>query len=268
MTENIYHVSPEGSDLPFFITISGISYCDGSYHIVRNSSDIMCIEYVIDGYGTVKVDGKEYYPQKDDIYMLPIGSNHDYFSDSEKPWTKIWFNASGPLIKNIISSYGFDNTVVIKNTNALRYFKEITELCKSDINTFEINARAALIFHSLISYLYSITRKQSTAISKDALIMRNYIDVHITENISLEKLASLIYKSKSQAIRIFKNEVGLTPYDYLLGNRLALAKSLLKNTNLLIKEIAFRTGFNDEHYFSDIFKRKCGTTPRQYRNKI
>jgi transcriptional regulator GlxA family with amidase domain len=66
---------------------------------------------------------------------------------------------------------------------------------------------------------------------------------------------------------MLKSEMNTTPYDYLLERRFAQAKSLLQSTNLLIKEIAFRCGFTDEHYFSDLFKRKCGTTPREYRTK-
>ena len=97
--------------------------------------------------------------------------------------------------------------------------------------------------------------------------MRNYIDANISRQITVDELASLIFKSRSQAIRIFKKEYGKTPYDYLLESRIKQSKILLKNTNLLIKEIAFKVGFADEHYFSDLFKRKCGTTAMQYRNE-
>lgn len=73
--------------------------------------------------------------------------------------------------------------------------------------------------------------------------MRNYIDANISRQITVDELASLIFKSRSQAIQVFKKEYGKTPYDYLLESRIKQSKILLKNTNLLIKEIAFKVGF-------------------------
>ena len=123
------------------------------------------------------------------------------------------------------------------------------------------------MFHKLIISLYSQYLLPSSENLNDAMRMRNYIDANISRQITVDELASLIFKSRSQAIRIFKKEYGKTPYDYLLESRIKQSKILLKNTNLLIKEIAFKVGFADEHYFSDLFKRKCGTTAMQYRNE-
>lgn len=265
--EDIYYISDVNEKLPFHITIAGISYCDGSYHIVRNNSAVICIEFILDGCGTVCVDEKEYFPEKGDVYVLPMYKNHNYYSDTERPWTKIWFNASGPLIDAIVKAYGIQDLVIIKNSDSESYFREIIDLCKSIAPKSEINEKCALVFHRLIAHLSNISGINTPDISKEALKMKEYIDTHLGKNVSSEELSALIFKSKSQAIRIFKNEFGKTPYDYLLDKRLIQAKTLLKNTNLLIKEIAFRLGFSDEHYFSDLFKRKCGIAPRAYRNK-
>lgn len=266
MREDIFYYSTGRSVKPFCIKLSGITYPDSTYHITRTNSDVFCIEYIIDGTGTVNIDGKMYYPKKGDTYILKAGSNHDYYSDSEKPWKKIWFNASGALIEAIISSYNLGGFVVFENCDTLCYFDEIKDICLNESGAENIDMKSSIIFHRLIEKLYSCV-KTTSHISKEAQIIKSYIDRNITEHISIQKLASLIYKSKSQVIRIFKNEIGFTPYEYLLDKRLTLAKTLLKSTNLLVKEVAFRTGFSDEHYFSDLFKRKCYITPMQYRNK-
>lgn len=266
MKEEIYLVSKNEGAQPFNINIAGFSYCDGTYRINRRNSRVFCMEYIMEGCGTVNIGGSTYHPCKDDVYMLMYGNDHFYNSDGANPWTKVWFNASGPLIENIMRSYGMYDSVLINKTNAYSYFERIINLCKSSLSADIINLKASIVFHELIQYLYQITTDESAEISTDAVVMRNYIDSHISDCININTLAEQIYKSPSQALRIFKKEFGTTPYGYLLSQRFMQAKSLLLNTNLLIKEIAYRTGFSDEHYFSYIFKQKCGVTPKAYRS--
>jgi AraC family transcriptional regulator of arabinose operon len=265
MKEDIYLVGKNIGSQPFSISIAGYSYCDGTYRINRRDSSVFCMEYIMEGCGTVDFGGKSYYPKKDDVYMLMYGNDHYYYSDDVEPWTKVWFNASGPLIENIMRSYGMYDTVLLSKTNAYGYFERIINLCKSSQSPDLINHKASIVFHELIQYLYRITIDCSPDISTDAAVMRNHIDTHIAEDINISKLAELIYKSPSQALRIFKKEFGTTPYSYLLSQRLQQAESLLLNTNLLVKEIASRVGFTDEHYFSHIFRQKRGVTPMAYR---
>lgn len=267
INEDIYFISDDKTNLPFYVTIAGISYPDPTYHINRQNSHVMTIEYILEGSGTVRIKGKEFHPEKGDIYILPQNYDHIYFSDSLNPWKKIWFNVSGPLVNAIISAYGMTDVYLIKQSETLNYFERILAVCSQISSKSEINEKVSLLFHELISVLSRSVSDTTSKYSFEVSVLIEYIDAHITENITSEKLAALIYKSKSQTIRIFKAETNTTPYDYLLERRFAKAKSLLQSTNLFIKEIAFKCGFNDEHYFSDIFKRKCGISPREYRNK-
>ena len=265
--EDIYYITDDISQLPFYITIAGVTYPDPSYHINRKNSRVFCIEYILEGSGTIEVDGKQYTVEKGDVYMLHQNTNHLYYSSNTTPWKKIWFNASGPLVQAVVNSYGLEGVNIIKDSDSLSFFERIVSLCKDVLPKSVINEKSALIFHELIAYLSNFTETNVSEYSDEVIKMKEYIDNHLTENVSSETLAGLIFKSKSQATRIFKSEMGTTPYDYLLERRFSQAKSLLRSTNLLIKEISYRCGFTDEHYFSDIFRRKCGTTPREYRNK-
>jgi transcriptional regulator GlxA family with amidase domain len=60
---------------------------------------------------------------------------------------------------------------------------------------------------------------------------------------------------------------GLAPHQYLLEMRLVRARNLLVGTNLSIKGIAVQTGFEDEHYFSRLFRQKLNVTPSQWRSR-
>ena len=96
--------------------------------------------------------------------------------------------------------------------------------------------------------------------------MKEYLNIHISSKFKLEDLCSHISMSESQTIRIFKEAYGITPYAYVLDKKIKLAKDMLINTNLPIKQIAYKLSFADEYYFSNIFKNKVGVSPRKYRN--
>ncbi len=66
-------------------------------------------------------------------------------------------------------------------------------------------------------------------------------------------------------IRIFKNETGKTPYEYLVDIKIEKACSLLRRSNLSVTEICFLCGFNSSSHFSTVFKQKIGVSPSMYR---
>lgn len=250
---------------PFYINIAGMSFCDGSYRISRRSSKILCVEYILHGRGTVICGGECFHPTSGDVYMLMYGRDHLYYSDADDPWTKIWFNAGGPVVESLMRAYNLINVQHIRQSGALEYFERMVTLTRSGDSPDTINARAALLFHELLQYLSGRIPK-TDKINPDALAIKNYIDAHISEAINLDLLSSLIYKSRSQMLRIFREQYGMPPYDYLLTRRIEQAKSLLLGTNMPIKEISRLVGFSDEHYFSNIFRQKVGVSPRQVRN--
>ena len=84
----------------------------------------------------------------------------------------------------------------------------------------------------------------------------------------MNQLYQFASKSESQAIKIFKKEFGITPFKYLWQKKIGLAKSMLKSTNLSVKEIAFRLNYADEYYFSNAFKQKVGISPSEYRKRL
>lgn len=93
----------------------------------------------------------------------------------------------------------------------------------------------------------------------------NYISAHCTENLSLEELASEAGFSKYHFARLFKEMTGTTCHNFLLGQRIIYAKSLLVDFSLPITEVAMRSGFNSLATFNRIFKSQIGCTPSEFR---
>ena len=252
----------------FSVLMCGISYPDINYYIKRTSSPLFNIEYILKGEGVVINNGTKYNVSEGDVYMLKQGSTHEYYTGRDNLWEKIWLNARGTLIDYLLMAYGLSETTVIRNTDISSFLHNILSVNeKKELSANQKNSETALIFHKLLQFIYDENVTITSRPSSEALKLKEYIEANFSQCISIADLAALIFRSESQTIRIFKAAFGFTPYEYLLECRIQNAKLLLKSTNLLIKEIAFTSGFSDEHYFSDIFKRKTGTSPKGYKNR-
>lgn len=253
--------------LPFSIQHAGISYRDKTYRYFREKSDIMCIEYIVSGSGTVKTRDKVFYPKQGDTYILLPNERHDYFTNEEDPWYKIWINVAGSLPRSLIDVYKLQNCTLFPNCYSKPFIDSIHRTLKqSSLTSDQILAKCSIKFHELMQFLGEQKEKGQT-VSSDAEKLKEYIDSHLYSNVTIEDLTGHIYKSPSQTIRIFKSQYNMTPYEYHLESRIKKAVSLLTSTNLPIKSIANELGFCDEHYFSALFKRKTGKKPTDYRKR-
>ena len=96
--------------------------------------------------------------------------------------------------------------------------------------------------------------------------MKEYIEQHISEDISLNDISAWVGLSPAYVSRTFKENTGQNFVEYLSICRVEQAKELLKNTQLSIKEIGFKSGFNSMQTFIRTFKKLEHCTPSQYRD--
>lgn len=129
--------------------------------------------------------------------------------------------------------------------------------------------RAFLIqfFTLLIRKLENFVEDQRPSPDTAEAIIRakKYIQSHYHEPITLEDIAGAACLSQSHFCRLFKQETGFTPIEYLNSVRLENAKTLLLYSNYTLTEIADRVGFSSIHYFSRCFKKHEGISPLSYR---
>lgn len=93
-----------------------------------------------------------------------------------------------------------------------------------------------------------------------------YIDSHYTdETLSLNQVAKEINISANYLSAVFSQEMGATFTEYVTGRRMDKAKELLRSTDKRSGEVAVAVGYRDPHYFSFLFKKTQGCTPRDYR---
>ena len=92
-----------------------------------------------------------------------------------------------------------------------------------------------------------------------------YLEKHSRDKVNLPKLASRFGKSVSSLSRLFKNTLNITPIAYLIRLRLTKAAEELISSSAPVSEIAAGYGFQDSNYFSKMFSRQFGVSPREYR---
>lgn len=120
------------------------------------------------------------------------------------------------------------------------------------------------ILHKFISYVFDFSEIKHQNILQKATF---FIKEHLSEKITLEQTAEHVYLSKSYFCKILREELGYTFTEHV--NRLRIERSMyyLRETALSIAEISGLTGFDDQSYFTRIFKKHTGITPGKYRER-
>ncbi len=108
-----------------------------------------------------------------------------------------------------------------------------------------------------------VERHRRIAAMTRLAIEQNHADNHLSVN----WLSAHLSYSANYLGAVFKREYGLTVSDYINQYRIERAKALMDETGLKIYEIAFRVGFNDQHYFSKTFKKFADCSPSEYRER-
>jgi AraC-like DNA-binding protein len=91
-----------------------------------------------------------------------------------------------------------------------------------------------------------------------------FIRMNLKENISLKRLSEKSCMSTTSFYRLFKRELGMSPIEFVLHEKIRCAKKLLKNPTIQINEVCYLSGFEDANYFIRLFKKHEGITPKQY----
>lgn len=109
---------------------------------------------------------------------------------------------------------------------------------------------------------------QQHAVSDPMSEIARYMDAHYQEDLSLQQIAARFYLSREYISRKFKQQFGLNWSEYLGKLRINNAKLLLQNPSLRVAKVSEMVGFQDEKYFSKVFKKMEGMTPAEYRKTV
>lgn len=251
----------------FRIELTGITYPNRKYRIVRPNSPFFCLEYVIAGEGHVRCGDVEFIPRAGDAYLLPATLDHEYWASPRDPFKKIWMNVSGVLCDALFHTYmPAGHPHIPQCVDVLPLFEEFVDCCERNRNDpLFLADRCPIILHRIFIALSNASPAPQPRADAIAVRTRRYIDLHTQDALQSTSIAHAIGVSVSQMNRCFVREYDRTPYRYYTEQRLRQIQTLLAGTGLRSAEIARQMHFADEHYFSTWFKQHTGLTPKQYR---
>lgn len=271
MKEHIISFLPEHFLTPeiFRIEIAGITFPFSTYKVTREDSHIYSLEYIFSGKGVIQIDGVSYFPTEGDVYILPKNKNHHYWSDPKTPMHKIWFNVSGSLCDNLFHTYHLENQYLFKHIDVSASFYKLLAICENNSLSKEQRSKdSAIVFHEILQELFYLSmEKNELLLSETVVKAKQLFDDNLNKQLTIKEVASAVNLSQSQLTRQFKQQLNQTPYNYFLQKKIDMAKLLLSESFLTIKQISERLSFTDEHYFSNVFKKQTGYTPTTWRKK-
>ena len=240
----------------------GITYPMSYYRVNRTATNkLYLFEYVLEGKGEININGKWQTLQAGDTYIIDKSDRHNFRSDAKNPLKKIWISFSSEYIDAMFANYNIQTGIYRVNTK--NSFLEIYNIAKSNATSQSKFFIIADNIHHIITAVAATL--VSTAIDELSVI-KNELIASIYTKCTLEDIATKLFMSKSNLIRRFKKHTNMTPYNFLLNEKMKVAKTLLETTTLSIKSISDQLCFTNEHYFSFLFKEKNGVTPSKFRN--
>lgn len=204
-----------------------------------------------------------------DGFLLFPGEWHRYKPLQQIGWVENWVGFSGNIPELLISDSLFDKKKpIIRKCASLQlvnHFDTLFQLVNEE--PFGFQRIASGICLQLLAEVYNTKQstKQSNQFNSLLLKAKQIIHKQIDEQIDFQLMAKDFGISYSKFRRDFKSQTGLAPLQYHLLLKIEKAKELLINSELKAKEIAYKLGFESDHYFCRLFKQKTGTSPAQFR---
>ncbi len=131
----------------------------------------------------------------------------------------------------------------------------------------ELKSIAALLENSLCTFAERVSKVKAQRYSRTVVTCQNYIFSRLYQEITLEELAQAVKLNPNYLSVLFKKEVGISVSEYIQKCRIEEAKNLLLNTSSPISEICSWLNFTDQSYFTKVFKKYTGVTPKQFKER-
>jgi len=235
--------------------------------------DSFALVYISGGRGSFESDGGVNVPiEAGSVFLLFPGVWHRYQPDPQTGWHEFWIGFDGGLARNWLKNKFISPAQPVFKINiedtVLATFNRIIQSSRANRPALQqILAGAAA---NLVGICYSAQQAPPATGDPGSHAIELAIarlEGDLGREVDMKAMAQELGVSYSWFRTAFAMHTGLAPHQYLLEMRLVRARNLLVGTRLTVKEIAVQTGFQDEHYFSRLFRQKLNVTPSEWRNR-
>jgi AraC-like DNA-binding protein len=241
------------------------------YRERRNGCDDYILLYSLGGKGHIEIEKAKFELRPNQFIIIPPHRFHRYQADLHDPWTLYWVHFSSNKLTELNNEFKvaqfYAPTDMHYNEKIPDIWVEMYSSLASGYSVGSIGYANFCLYRFLSFFLfpnnnYEISEKQ-TPIDKSI----EYMKANINKRLSTDEIARLFQYSSSHYTAIFKKKTGLSPIDYFINMKIHYACQMLSQSDLKIKEIADKIGYDDPYYFSRLFKQIMSKSPKEYRKK-
>ena len=236
-----------------------------------NLTSFLCF-VVLSGTGSLTYEGMTYELSAGDCVFIDCRKAYSH-STSDNLWSLQWCHFYAPFLPAVYEKYKERGGHPVFHPDDLIPFTSLlTDLyslaSSSDyIRDMRINEKLGSLLTLLMEQSW---HPESVTVSRKRMelaAVKEYLDEYFTEKIMLEELAEKFFINKFYLSKIFKETYGTTINNYLISKRITRAKQLLRFTDMTVDEVGVAVGMGDATYFSRMFRKVEGISPREYRKQ-
>lgn len=271
-TSSFYNFSPSElarAHFLYVLCVGDFTY-EAGYDLQRASFDGLLLEVILSGEVQFETEGEAFTAHADQVVMLDSTKPHRYHSDTG--WHALWVHLDGPAAR------GYWHVIQRQNGRVFSTHRlpVIRDALSSLFNMFhEHHLLSETTMALLLTQALTAMTEPPAAINvssgsdRTSLIDRCITHIHqsIGHEPSIAELAKGVGMSEYHFIRVFRSAIGQTPRQYIIANRMAHARYLLRTTQLPVSEISGMVGYSSESMFTAAFHRTQGITPTACRKE-
>lgn len=256
-------------DLPCYLQSWGRFQARAGYFTERSEYDSFLFLYTIGGSGLITYRGREYSLSPEQAVFIDCSEYHFYRTGPEGFWELEWLHINGTALRHyfeLLNGTDLQLMTMAAAPDVPQYLGAIHRLLTEDDPTKDY--RFVPLVLEILTQL--VTAKLHPTDSRYRMMIEQiltYIATNYSAKLRCDDFLELTHLSKFHLLRLFKKHTGVSLYEYLTNYRINVSKSLLRETQLTVTEIAARVGYGSPNNYIREFKKLAGTTPLQYRNR-
>lgn len=269
--QNLFKINPTF----FQIYITQIGYFPkASYHYRerRKGCEDNIVIYCLSGKGHYILDSKRYEVTANQFIIIPATDVYmRYWADAHDPWTIYWIHFTGHTINGFNQFLNLDNhrgpIFTPFNTKALEIWNNMYDSLEMGFSIENVTNATFGLYNFLATFLFPQRHFKVVNDEKKDIIREviDYMRSNLDERLTVEDFAGQVGMSASYFSSVFRKATGMPPMDYFINLKMQRACHLLDTGDIRVKEVATEVGYDDQYYFSRLFKKLMGTSPEQYR---
>lgn len=246
-------------------------------HLTRYMQDYELI-IVTEGTAYLQMDDRRFSIEKGEFLIFPPSTKQMGYKNSRCTFYWLHFTYENPVSIECFDEFPegkSEENIYIPEYGKIENLEKIIVIMKhlqDNVRSYHNNLHNNYICTTILSEIFSQflekKNKENTSLKRKQLFndIQDYIKWNLSNEIKVSEIAEHFGYNKRYISYLFSTIAGVTLKQYIIEEKLELAKYLLCDTNSNINEIAYRSGFQDSHNFMKAFKKIVGLTPTQYRN--